>query len=280
MKLSIALVVLAASLTFAADNETSRFLGAEADHAYARLRLQDTHPLWGGVDVSVCASGSACVRIVDKTQDERRFLFTIPEKDARAIFEAAVAQDILGVKLADRPGVPDEARPRLVLENALGLTRDVSRWANDDAPPLQAVEKLLRALQEKTAKLEPVFRGKHDGSYRPFAGVQVTVALFSGRPDPTFELVRPEDWAKLRELTKDLAAAERLVDKERPLGYHGFLVGPRDVPGLAKWLSVYKGTVQLGDSPRDVVNKKDEKGLEDWLTAEAKKRGIEVKAPR
>ena len=55
---------------------------------------------------------------------------------------------------------------------------------------------------------------------------------------------------------------------------------PRGVAGLAKWLSVYKGTVQLGDSPRDVVYKKDEKGLEDWLTAEAKKRGIEARAPR
>jgi hypothetical protein len=89
MRTSLFLVLVAATLVHAADDETARFLGAEADRPYARLRLQDAHPLWGGVDVSVCASGSACVRIVDKTQDERRFLFTIPEKDARAIFDAA-----------------------------------------------------------------------------------------------------------------------------------------------------------------------------------------------
>jgi hypothetical protein len=282
MKLSsaIVLVCLGATLAYAADNETGRFLGSEADQAWARLELHAVHALYGGVDIALCASGSACVRIADKGLAERRFLFTIPEKDARAIVATAIAQDILGVKLKDRPGVPDEARPQLVLENALGQSRDVSHWANDDTPALQAVEVGLHDLVNKTEKLEPAFSGKYDWSYHPFAGVRVTVALFSGRPDPTFELVRPEDWEKLRALTKDLAPAERPVEKEKPLGYHGFLVGPREVPALAKWLSVYKGTVQLGDSPRDVVYKKDEKGLEDWLTAEAKKRGIEARAPR
>ena len=41
--------------------------------------------------------------------------------------------------------------------------------------------------------------------------------------------------------------------------------------------AAFKGTLQLGESPRDRTYRKDAKGLEDWLKAEAKKRGFEVK---
>jgi hypothetical protein len=279
MRTSILLVVLAATLAHAADNETSRFLGAEADHAYTRLFLRSSRGMIiDQTEIALCASGSACVRHL--TKEEQRFVFTIEEKDARAILALAIEKDLLGAKPKDRPGRPDEGRVEVAIENALGQTRAVSRWDSEEAPAFQAVEAALHAVAAKTTKIEPAYRGPQDPGFRPFAGVQVTVGLYSGRPDPTFELVRPEDWEKLRELTKDLAAGERLVDKEAPLGYHGFLVGPRGVAGLAKWISVFKGTVQLGDAPRSVVNKKDEKGLEDWLTVEAKKRGIETRAPR
>ena len=42
------LLALASSRAGAADNETTRFLGPEADRALARLELRDVHGLWGG----------------------------------------------------------------------------------------------------------------------------------------------------------------------------------------------------------------------------------------
>ncbi len=261
----------------AADNETTRFLGAEADLALARLELKDVHGLWGGSHVAVAASGSVCVRIVDKTGEERRFVFTIDKKDALALVKLACEQDVLGLKPADRAGVPDEARPQLVLENALGVARSSFRWANDKVPAFEKVEQALRALEKKTEKLDPVFRGKQDPYFRPLPGVQVTIAMNANRPDPTFELVRQEDWEKLKTLLKDLTAAERPTDKEAPTGFRGFFLQPRGFDGVPRWIAVFKGTIQLGESPRDRTYKKDEKGLEDWLKTEAKKRGFEVK---
>jgi hypothetical protein len=268
--------VLMAALAHAGENETTRFLGSEADWTLARLELRDVHGLWGGSHIALAASGSACVRIVDKTGEERRFVFAIDKKDALATFKLAAEQDLLGVKVKERAGVPDEGRPQLVLENALGLTRPVFRWQNDKVPPLEKVEQALRALEKKCETLEPVFRGKQDPYFRPLAGVQVTVALSAGRPDPTFELVRPEDWEKLKGMLKDLGAAERPSDKEAPTGFRGFLLTPRGLDGVPKWISVFKGTIQLGDTPRDRSYKKDDKGLEAWLKAEATKRGAEV----
>ena len=158
----------------------------------------------GRPHIALAASGSACVRLVDKTQDERRFVFTIERKDALALVQLAVDQDLVALKTPERPGVPDEGRPQLVLENALGQTRIVARWQNDKVPAFQKIEDALRALEKKCEKLDPVFRGKPDPYFRPLAGVQVTVAMSANRPDPTFELVRQDDWEKLRGILKDL----------------------------------------------------------------------------
>src|SRR5688572_23904295 len=91
----------------AGDNETTRFLGPEADRAHARLELRDIHGLWGGSHVAVASSGSACVRLVDRTGEERRFVFTIDAKEALALVQLAAEQDLVGLKPAQRAGVPD-----------------------------------------------------------------------------------------------------------------------------------------------------------------------------
>jgi hypothetical protein len=273
--------LLALASARAGENETQRFLGPESDWALARVALKDIQGAQG-LEVAVAASGSVCVRRLDPSGDERRFLFTIPEKDALALVRLAVADDFVTAKPPERAGAPDERRPELALENALGLTKAQRRWEKDKVAALEKLEQALRALEKKTETLDPAFRGKQDPYFRPLPGVLVTVSLSMNRPDPSFELVRQEDWAKLQALLKDLAPTERLVDKDAPRGYRGMLLSPRNLDALAlpRWLSVFKGTIEAGDSPRDRAYKKDEKGLEDWLKAEAKKRGIDPGAPR
>jgi hypothetical protein len=258
-----------------AENETARFLGPEADWSFARLRLLDPPMLDTGSEVAVTGSGSLSVRLLER-DNERRFALTVEKEEALALVKLAVENDLAAVKIPDSAGIPDEHRMLLELENALGQRVALHRWDHDKVAAFKKVEEALRALEKKTEGKEPVFQGKADGFFRAFSGIEVTVSLSMNRPDPTFELVRPEDWEKVRELTTDLTAIERPKEKDPPAKYRGVLLAPRAIPGLPKWVSAQKGAVQVGDSPRDIVYKKDERGLEAWVLEEAKKRGIEV----
>jgi hypothetical protein len=273
--LVFSLVLGLASSAFAADNETSRFLGPESDWQYARLELYDPPMLDAGCSIAVAGSGSASLRFLEGA-NERRFALVIAKEDALALVKLAQESDLAGLKIPDHAGIPDEHRMMLELENVLGEKRRVSRWGSDKVPAFSKVEDALRALEKKCEGKEPVYQGKVDGSFRPFAGIQVTVSLSMNRPDPSFELVRPEDWEKVRSLLQDLTPTERPVQKEAPGKYRGFLLAPRELPALPKWISAQKSVVQVGDSPRDVTYKKDDRGLEAWLLLEAKKRGIEI----
>jgi hypothetical protein len=274
------LLLAAAGQALAADNETSRFLGPESDWGLARLELKDVHGGVGGTDVAVAGSGSACVRLVDASMVERRFFLTLDKDEALALVKLAVEQDVLGVKLKARAGAPGELRAEVVLENALGVRRSLLRWQKDEVPALEKVEAALRDVARKCEGKEPVYSGKLSPFFQPLPAVHVTVLLYSGRPDPSFDLVRPEDWDKLHSLLEGLARTTRPDDKAPRLGYRGFALMPRDVAGLPRALSVFKGTIRIGDNPTDPVFEKDEKALEDWLKEAAKKRGIDAEASR
>jgi len=269
------LVLALSALAFADDNKTSRFLGPEADWQYARLELYDPPMLSPGSLIAVAGSGSVSSRFFEGA-DERRFAFVIPKEDALALLKLAKENDLAGLKIPAHAGIPDEHRFILTLENALGEKRTLSRWSHDEVPAFSKVEDALRALAKKCEGKEPVYQGISDGSFKPFARILVTVALSMNRPDPSFELVRPEDWEKVASLTRDLAPTEKAPEKAAPSGYRGFRLDSRELPGLPPWISVEKGVVQVGDSWREVTKKKDERGLEAWLLEEAKKRGIEI----
>ncbi len=258
-----------------AENETARFLGPEVDWSFARLKLQDPPMLDTGAEVAVAGSGSLSVRLL-RGEDERRFALVLPGEEALSLVKLVVENDLASLKIKDSAGIPDEHRMTLELENAQGQRAVLHRWAHDRVPSFEKVEAALRALEKKCEGKEPVFQGKVEPFFRPFAGIEVTVSLSMNRPDPSFELVRPEDWEKVQKLTNDLTPIARPEQKEPPGKYRGFLLAPRDLPGLPKWLGVQKGAVQVGDSPRNVLYKKDDRGLEAWLLEEAKKRGIEI----
>src|ERR1700680_482524 len=85
-------------------------------------------------------------------------------------------------------------------------------------------------------------------------GVKVTVLLFSGRPDPTFQLTEPEQ-LRLSALVKDAPRLERLGREEvipAILGYKGIVVenagGPRELPAR---LAVYGGSIEVGTERRE-----------------------------
>jgi hypothetical protein len=276
----VLLLLLLAPFAWGEDTETSRFLGPESDWGFARLELKDIHGGLGGKDVAVSGSGSACVRLVDSKMEEKRFVFTLEKGDALAIFKLALEQDLLGVKPKPRAGAPGELRSEIVLENALGQKRSVIVWQKDSFPAFDKVGSSLRALEKKCEGKEPAYSGKLAPFFEPLPGVHVTVLIYLGKPDPSFDLVRPEDWEKLRSFLPGLTKLEQPQEKRPKAGYRGIGLLPRDVPGLPRALNVFKGTIRLDDNPAEPTLEKDEKGLEAWLMEEAKKRGIDAAAPR
>jgi hypothetical protein len=275
-RLALPIALLLFSFASAGDNETKSFLGPETDWLSARLELKNVHGSVGGEAIAVSGSGSACVRLMDKSMNEKRWAFTLERDEALALLRLAVEQDFLAQKPKPRVGAPGELRTELILENALGMKRSILRWQKDSIPALEKIEAALRSLEKKCEGKEPTFSGKFAPFYQPLPAVHVTILLYKGRPDPSFELVRPEDWEKLRSLLAGLAAAEKPEEKPPLSGFRGFGLLPRDVPGLPRSLNVFRGSVKRNDDPTKPSYEKDEKGLEEWLKDEAKKRGIEI----
>jgi|GEM_PF-2408526 len=83
----------------------------------------------------------------------------------------------------------------------------------------------------------------------PGSGLQVTVLVYSGRPNPTFAI---EDEAGVLDLHEALSAAEPYADFQREtvvpsiLGYHGLRLETRsDAEGLPKVILIYDGAIEL-----------------------------------
>jgi hypothetical protein len=269
--IAIGLVMTMAVHAGADEPSTADFLGPETTWGRARLELRDVHGLWGGTDVVVEGSGRVVVRVVERTREERRYETTIPVGEAVALLRRAVEADLLRVAPPQRPGVPDEARPMLVVRNARGLGRSVLKWENDQVPRFDGVRaaltELARAVQ---ARGQPVPVEATEPAWQPFEAISVTVSMFSGRPDPYFELLDDVDVEALREKLRDLPAADRAVQPPG-LGYRGLHLRVRGYDRLPREVVVFGGTVTVDGR---VV--RDARGLEAWLKEQARARGIEV----
>ena len=101
--------------------------------------------------------------------------------------------------------------------------------------------------------------------------VSVRLLVFSGRPDPEWDL---ED-AEVEELRSRLEAARESdqTNSEPParLGYRGFLIRS-DAGELPAALTVFKGTIRRGSGKLAVVLT-DGAELEDWLLDRAREAG-------
>jgi len=107
-------------------------------------------------------------------------------------------------------------------------------------------------------------------------GLQVTVMIYSGRPDPTFTI---DDEATFEELRGALSAAER-ADFEGEtvipsiLGYKGVRVENRSgVAGLPAVFLVYDGAIEVRDRGRRFLADPDRR-LERSLIQEATERDV------
>lgn len=86
-------------------------------------------------------------------------------------------------------------------------------------------------------------------------GVKVTVLLFSGRPDPTFEVTEPAQLARLGALLKEAPRQDgggRETILPSILGFRGIVVAnPAALAELPKRFAVYGGAIEVGTERKE-----------------------------
>jgi hypothetical protein len=109
------------------------------------------------------------------------------------------------------------------------------------------------------------------GAERP-SPVRVELDVFSGRPNPAWDL-SPDEEAELARLIAGLPPSRRSLD-EGGLGYRGFVI--RATTGaearMPDEVRVHHGVVRVSEGGR-VRNHEDTHGLERWLQEQARGRG-------
>jgi hypothetical protein len=105
--------------------------------------------------------------------------------------------------------------------------------------------------------------------------VTVEVLIFSGRPNPTWQLQDTNRLQILKAKLKDLPEAF----KEEPaewsrLGFGGFIIREGRTRGLPGEIRIYQGVIKTGQG-KQAKYLKDSIGLEQSLIAEAKREALE-----
>jgi hypothetical protein len=100
----------------------------------------------------------------------------------------------------------------------------------------------------------------------------VELDMFSGRPNPSWQLSADEATQLARRLTGLPAAAE---PAEQPvLGYRGLVISTTDAGDRGPdWTRVHGGIVSIGES-RNARRYRDANGVEQWLLESARNHGL------
>lgn len=141
-------------------NKTAEFLIAEYAWDNASLELRDVQPLFGGVIVrlpSWTMSEAFVSRIApDGTETKYRLPLKWNENEKQKIIRLCVKHDLLTIQPEERPGIPDETRPTLILSNSRRESHTVSKWADVADAHFDAIYHIMLGLAERTAGLRPI----------------------------------------------------------------------------------------------------------------------------
>lgn len=160
------------------DNETKNFLGNESEWQNIRIELKDIQGLWGGRNIFIIGSGKTIIQIVNPDSEkglglfEKRYTLSLDDYEIKGLIDTFIKNDFVTIKLNDRPGVPDEAKPEIILINSRGEYREVSKWQNDKNERFDMIYQQILEIEKKTEKLIPT-------SEFQWNGVGATAATFS-----------------------------------------------------------------------------------------------------
>jgi len=151
------------------DNETEHFLGNESEWQNIRIELRDVQGLWGGRNIFIYGSGKTIIQIVNPDPKkglglfEKRYTFSLGDYEIKRLINAFIKNDFVTIKLNNRSGVPDEAKPEIILINSKGDSREVSKWQNDKNERFDMIYEQILEIEKKIEKLIPTSESKWDG---------------------------------------------------------------------------------------------------------------------
>ncbi len=159
---------------------------------------------------------------------------------------------------------------------------DLSRRVLDEADQLKyqremvvhhigMLETELRAARRMLESIDQALRAEK-------AEVEVTLGVFSGRPDPNWTLSEREVEELRRLLDRGLKTPMKQQQKLQGLGYRGFIIrNEARVKGIPEEMEVYNRTIAIVETERGLEEKRtyyeDVNRIELWLVEQAADRG-------
>jgi len=134
--------------------------------------LLDVQGLWGGQDLWVSANGKAVCRFVapptgnQSGLQETRYSFVLSAQQQVSLLELVKKHNFSSIKTKDRHGVPDEARPSILISSGPG-THAVGKWANDEHKDFDPIYRLLLSIAESGRKAPETYRAIFDWDWKP-----------------------------------------------------------------------------------------------------------------
>lgn len=131
--------------------------------------LHDVQGLHGGLSLWACEDRVAIAQIVEPSNGglwEKRYSLKLTNQQWAEVEQLVGAHHFQSIESANRAGVPDEARPTVVILPKVGTAKVVSKWANDRHEDFDPVYNYLMQLCHGDGK-ELVHEGKFDWDWRP-----------------------------------------------------------------------------------------------------------------
>lgn len=148
-------------------NATAKFLGSASAWPKCKIVLHDVQGLFGGRDICIDGLRECIISLVSHGLQEKRFRMKLFPEETYVLRRLCIEGDLATLKIKERPGLPDEARPEITLTNAAGETCSVAKWAGDKVPEFDNLYEALLALERKTGNKKPEYEGKYEPAERP-----------------------------------------------------------------------------------------------------------------
>lgn len=130
------------------------------------LTLRDVQGLHGGQNLYLRADGRCVVQAVQAGIVEERFELTLSAEQLTALAEVLSAHDLAAIEIAERYGVPDEARPTITLKKG-ETSIEKAKWGNDAHADFDAIYGALLAIVIEAKGGTATASGKYDWDWSP-----------------------------------------------------------------------------------------------------------------
>ncbi|CEF49235.1 unnamed protein product [uncultured bacterium] len=134
--------------------------------------LHDVQGLFGGHAIWAAEDRAVFVQVVGPPPPagqsglwEKRYKATLTAEQWAEVERLVGAHHLLTAKMPERPGLPDEAHPIIVVVTRAGATANVRKWANDKHADFDPVYAYLLGLCRADGEL--VREGTFEWEWRP-----------------------------------------------------------------------------------------------------------------